>query len=52
MSGQEIIAAVIIVSAVGYVGLLLSKRIKAFAVKNKCAADCGCDSKSDRSVAN
>jgi len=45
METQTIIAAIIIFSAFAYVGLMLSKKIKAFSPKKTCGNDCGCEAK-------
>jgi hypothetical protein len=42
METQTIIAGLIILAALAYVGSLLWKRARSFSRKSECADDCGC----------
>ena len=43
---QSIIAALLIIGALAYAGIILSRKTRAFSRKGACADDCGCSSKS------
>lgn len=45
MDTQQIIAIVIVLAALLYVGSMLTKKIKAFSPKKNCGSDCGCEAK-------
>ena len=43
---QSIIAAILIIGALAYAAVALSRKTRAFSRKSACADDCGCSSKS------
>ncbi|MCD9187479.1 MAG: hypothetical protein LUM44_13670 [Pyrinomonadaceae bacterium] len=45
METQTIIAAIIILAALLYVGSMLLKRVKSFSPKKACGNECGCEAK-------
>lgn len=45
---QGIIAVIIVVAALGYIVVILRRKLKAFSPKKACGADCGCGGKSKR----
>lgn len=50
MDSQSIVVGLIVLAAVGYVGSLLWKRIRAFLPKKACSEDCGCGTNSKKVV--
>ncbi|MGI8469241.1 MAG: FeoB-associated Cys-rich membrane protein [Pyrinomonadaceae bacterium] len=51
MNVQNIIVAIIILSALVYVGSILLRKVKSFSSKSGCGADCGCDGKQKSKIA-
>jgi hypothetical protein len=45
MTVQNIIAALIVIAALAYVGSMLLRKARAFKPKAGCADDCGCSAK-------
>ena len=50
MSVQNIVAALIVLGALAYVGSMLLKKFKAFSPKKACGDDCGCGTKTEKVV--
>jgi len=49
MTFQNIVAFLIILGALAYVGSMLWRKTKSFSPKSGCASDCGCGSESKKS---
>lgn len=43
---QYLVAALIVLSALAYVGVIVKRQLRSFSKKPGCEADCGCSSKS------
>jgi len=42
MNTQNIIAAIIILAALAYVGMQVWRKVQSFSTKKSCGSDCGC----------